>query len=222
MGRDRRVSAEVIGIIGLLDDSGVPHRVTSTFRPGASSRHGRRLAVDFAGPEPSRDSDELAAIFAAFAPFSAHLYELIYAGPQVTRNVKRGQFVRKYAQDDHHDHVHVAVDPGVDLVAVAAELAPATDETVGDKEDREDPLEPVDAIPSPQGGVWVLTRDGGIRTYDPNNATPFHGSYPGLPPEHRQGERSFVELQPNDRGGYDLMSSGGELYSFPFGRRRRG
>lgn len=67
----------------------------------------------------------------------------------------------------------------------------------------------------------MLTRDGGIRTYDPNNATRFHGSYPGLPPEHRLGEGTFVELQPNDRGGYDLLSSGGERYSFPFGRRQR-
>lgn len=65
----------------------------------------------------------------------------------MTHNVKRGRFVRKYAEPEHHDHVHVAVDRGVDL-------------------DREDPREPVDAVRSPQGGLWVLTRDDGIRTYE--------------------------------------------------------
>lgn len=30
--------------------------------------------------------------------------------------------------------------------------------------------DPVDAIVSPQGGVWVLTRDGVVRTYDPGEA----------------------------------------------------
>lgn len=220
MGRARNVSLEVVGIIDFLEESEVPHRVTSTFRPGGSSRHGRKLAVDFAATEPGRDTEELAAIFNVFAPIASHLYELIYSGPQVRRNVKRGRFVNKYAQAEHHDHVHVAVDPGVNLVTLVPEPAPVTDDTVADREDREDPREPVDAIPSPQGGAWVLTRDGGVRTYDAADATPFRGSYPGLPPEHRQGERTFVEMQPNDRGGYDLISSGGERYSFPFGRRR--
>lgn len=217
MGRARNVSDEVVGLINFLDGSGVPHRVTSTFRPGGSSRHGQRLAVDFAAPRPGRDTEELGAIFHVFSPIASHLYELIYAGPQVQRNVKRGRFVSKYARDDHHDHVHVAVDRGVKLENLVPQPAPVTDDVVADREDREDPREPVDAIPSPQGGAWVLTRDGGVRTYDAANATVFHGSYPGLPPEHRQGERTFVEIQPNDRGAYDLISSGGDRYSFPFG-----
>lgn len=72
--------------------------------------------------------------------------------------------------------------------------------------------DPVDAVCAPTGGAWVLTRDGGVRAY---HGAPFHGSYPGLPPEARQGERVFVEIRLNDRGGYDLISSGNEKYSFP-------
>lgn len=222
MGTDRDCSPEVIGLIAFFEASGVPGRITSTFRPGAvtkagnASRHGRKLAVDFAGSNPGRDTAELGDIFALFAPFAGHLNELIYAGPQAERNVKRGHWVKKYAQDLHHDHVHVAVEPGVVFTKVAPTQAHASEEIIDDMDGREDMTEPVDAVASPQGGVWVLTRDGGVRTYDQTGATPFHGSYPGLPPEAKQGGlRTFVHIRRNDRGGYDLISSGGEVYSFP-------
>lgn len=74
--------------------------------------------------------------------------------------------------------------------------------------------DPVGAMVAPNGGVWVLTRDGGIRAY--NNA-PFFGSYPGLPPEARQGRRTFVDISDRDDGapGYMLHGSDGALYRFP-------
>lgn len=220
---DPTCSREVIGVIAYLQQTGVPYRVTSTWRPGAitaagnPSRHGRKLAVDFAGPLPGRDSDDLAAIFHAFGPVEHKLNELIYAGPQVTWNIKAGRRVGKYAQSIHHDHVHVAVDPGLILaeqrpvVVVDQVINPAP----ADHDGREDMADPVDAICAPAGGVWVLTRDGGVRAY---GGAPFPqpiGSYPGLPPDQRQGERTFVEIRPNDRGYYDLVSSAGEVYSFP-------
>lgn len=215
-------SAEVAGIIAFFAASGVPGRVTSTARPGAMtragrlSRHSRMLAVDFAGPAPGLDTDAMAAIFEVFAPIAGSLNELIYAGPQATRNVNAGRWVRRYAEAHHHNHVHVAVDPDVILGASRSLEAVITDEIVDNNEEREDMADPADAIVSPQGGVWVLTRDGGVRTYDPTEATPFHGSYPGLPPEAKQGgERTFVDIRSNERGGYDLVSSGGELFSFP-------
>ena len=219
-------SPEVVGIIEYLEATGIPHRVTSTWRPGAitaagnPSRHGRRLAVDFAGPRPGRDSEDLADVFHAFLPVEQQLNELIYAGPQVRFNIKRGQRVAKYAQAIHHDHVHVAVDPGVILLeapmAVAADrpVDPPPDDTDG----REDMADPVDALVSPQGGVWVLTRDGGIRTYDDTGRTPYLGSYPGLPEVHRNDpHRTFVEILARDDGadGYMIRSAGGELYRFP-------
>ena len=222
MGTDRGCSPEVLGIVSFFEQSGIPGRVTSTLRRGAvtaagnPSRHARGLAVDLAAEAPGWDSSELARIFELFAPMASDLNELIYAGPQVGLNVKAGRWVKKYAQDHHHDHIHVAVDSGVILTEVTAPSeAPRSDDLIDDMDGREDMTEPVDAIVSPQGGIWVLTRDGGVRTYDDTGATSFYGSYPGLPPEARQGQRTFVKLQRNERDGYDLISSGGEVYSFP-------
>lgn len=220
---DVNASPEVRGIVEYLTQATRrPFRVTSTFRPGARtasgalSRHGRKLAVDFAGAQPGRDSDALGGIFHAFVGVEGHLNELIYAGPQAFYNIKRGRRVGKYAQAIHHDHVHVAVDPGVILTALPRKVGPVTSERIDDTDGREDMADPVDAIVAPNGkGVWVLTRDGGIRTYDDSNQTPFHGSYFSLAEEHRNIPRTFVAIRPNDRGGYDLVASSGEVYGFP-------
>ena len=210
-------SPEVVGIVRYLEETGVPHRVTSTWRPGAlttagnPSRHGRKLAVDFGGPHPGRDSEDLADIFEAFLPVERVLAELIYAGPQVTFNIKRGRRVNKYAQSLHHDHVHVAVDPGVILHDVPLGRRPdSTPVEVAPLHEVEDMAEPVDAITAgPGGGVWVLTKDGGVRAYD----APFYGSYPALPPEDRRGDRSFVEIRAAGAG-YTLVGSDGAEYTF--------
>lgn len=216
---DPTCSPEVKGIIAYMEATGVPYRITSTFRPGAitasgnPSRHGRKLACDFAGPAPGRDTAEMGRIFDAFVPIEGHLNELIYAGPQVGYNIKRGKRVGKYAQNIHHDHVHVAVDPGIILAGMALTKAEVTSERIDDTDGREDMAEPVGGICAPGGGVWVLTRDGGVRAYN----APFHGSYPGLPEEWRQGERTFVDITVRDDGaeGYMLHGSDGALYRFP-------
>lgn len=220
---DRVCSPEVVGIIAYIEASGVPHRVTSTWRPGAMtaagnpSRHGRKLAVDFAGPRPSRDSQELADIFNVFALVEKSLNELIYAGPQVAYNVKRGRRVGKYAQAIHHDHVHVAVDPGVVLLDapmhIAADPEPP-DPAPDDLDGREDMADPVDALFTADGAT-VLTKNGGVFTY---GAAPFHGSYHSLPEVHRNDpNRTFVAIDPRDDGaaGYQIVSAGGEIYRFP-------
>lgn len=63
-------------------------------------------------------------------------------------------------------------------------------------------------------GFWLLTSDGGVRSY---GDAPFYGSYPGLPPAARQGERTFkggrIAAYP-DGGGYILVASSGEAYEF--------
>lgn len=221
-------SPEVVGIIEYLTATGIPHRVTSTFRPGAitaagnPSRHGRKLAVDFAGLRPGRDSDDLADIFNAFISVEQSLNELIYAGPQVRFNIKRGRRVGKYAQAIHHDHVHVAVDP--DVILLEAPMAFAedrpTDPPPDDTDGREDMAEPVDGLAAPEGGVWVLTRDGGVRTYDEEGThTPFHGSYwiEEMAPHRNDPNRVFVSIERRDDGavGYQIRSAGGEVYRFP-------
>lgn len=218
---DPHATPEIEGIIAYGAQTGVPMKVTSTVRPGAvtisgnASFHSVGQAVDFAGPYPTWDSKDLADIFRAFLPVEAHLAELIYAGPQVAFNIKNGRRVGKYAQSIHHNHVHVAVARGVLLDALwPAEAPDEIADAPDDKERSEDMADPVGAMCAPNGGVWVVTRDGGVRAY--RNA-PFHGSYPGLPPEARAGTRTFVDISDRDDGleGYMLHASDGALYRFP-------
>ena len=218
---DPHCSPEVEAIIAFGTSTGVPMKVTSTIRPGAITQAGNRsfhsmgLAVDWAGPEPSWDSQALAAIFHAFLPVEKHLAELIYAGPQVAFNIKHGRRVGKYAQAIHHNHVHIAVNRGVFLDRLVPTFLPDTiiEEAPADEERNEDMADPVGALCAPNGGVWVATRDGGVRAY--RNA-PFWGSYPGLPAEARQGTRTFVDISERDDGaeGYMLHASDGALYRF--------
>ena len=217
---DLHCSREVEGVIAYGQSTGVAMKVTSTLRPGAVtisgnlSLHGAGLAVDFAGLVPSIDSEALADIFHAFLPVERHLAELIYAGPQVGFNIKNGRRVGKYAQSIHHNHVHVAVRHGVLLDREIPSFTPDVTVEQAPEHQGEDMADPVDALPAGNGGVWVLTKDGGVRAY---KGAPFHGSYPGLPPEWRQGERSFDRIEPRDDGvdGYMITSTAGEHYRFP-------
>jgi hypothetical protein len=218
---DLHCSKEVESIISYLGTTGVCFKVTSTIRPGAvtiagkASFHSIGTACDCAGGQPSLDSEALATIFRAFEPVEAQLAELIYAGPQVSYNIKNGRRVPKYCESIHHDHVHVALQKGHRLDPANRRTAPESDGRVHDKEESEDMADPVDGLPAPEGGVWVLTKDGGVRAY---RGAPFHGCYPGLPPEQRQGgPRAFVTIESRDDGqpGYMIRSAGGELYRFP-------
>jgi hypothetical protein len=194
---DTHCSPEVESIIGYLGTTGVDFKVTSTIRPGAitisgqPSFHSIGLACDCAGPEPSRDSKDLARIFDAFHPVEAQLAELIYAGPQVTYNIKNGK-QNKYAESIHHDHVHVALRKGSFLDPLNRRLAPESGERVNEADRSEDMAEPMDGLCSPDGGVWVLTKDGGVRAY---RGAPFHGSYPA---SHRSSARASAPSSPSN------------------------
>lgn len=218
---DPHCSPEVEAIVACGTSTGVAMKVTSTLRPGAvtaaggRSFHGLGLAVDFAGLQPSWDSEALADIFHAFLPVEKHLAELIYAGDQVAFNIKNGRRVGKYAQSIHHNHVHVAVPKGVLLDQKVPTFLPDTVIEQAPDDDRSEPMpDPTGALCAPNGGVWVVTRDGGVRAY--RNA-PFHGSYPGLPEKDRQGIRTFVDISDRDdaQEGYMLHASDGSLYRFP-------
>lgn len=67
-------------------------------------------------------------------------------------------------------------------------------------------------VPSKFGyvGHWVLTADGGVRAI---GGAPFYGSYPGLPPESRQGKRSFTSIQATARG-YIIFGDDDSYYEF--------
>ena len=218
---DLHATPEIEAIVAYGTSTGVSMVVTSTVRPGAItvtgavSFHAVGLAVDWAAPVPSYDSDELADIFHAFLPVEKHLAELIYAGPQVAFNVRNGVRVGKYAQSIHHNHCHVAVQKGVFLDRLVPTFMPDTTIEQAPNDDRSEPMaDPVDAMCAPDGGVWVLTRDGGVRAY---GGAPFHGSYPGLPAEARQATDPFVDIGERDDGrpGYMLRNAGGQLYRFP-------
>lgn len=172
------MSAETAALVRYMVDSGVPHRVTSVVRPGAvtaagyPSRHAVGLAVDFAGVRGGRDTDELAAIFNALAKVHTQLHELIYAGPQVSANVKAGRWVPKYAQAGHHDHVHVSVDRGV-IVRWVGPPAHAKEEEAAvaapppDNPDIQNVYSDVAGIAgTPTGrGYWIVTKDGAVYTF---------------------------------------------------------
>lgn len=208
MGRDLHCSREVEGIVayaGRVLDGVQPWYVSSTLRGGAItisgklSNHAVGRAVDFTAAHPDGkpwatiDSPELRRIFLAFKPVAAHLNELIYCGPGANLDddpdpecVKHGRLVPPYACSIHHNHVHVAVDPGVFLAdyAPGGPKAAATAER-GEPVSARQAIERTDmaagiTVPRAQGGYAILqTRDGGVFTYD---GAPFHGSMVGVAP----------------------------------------
>lgn len=97
-----------------MDSTGIPHRTTSTFRPGDDGYHGQARAVDFAGPTPGYDTPQLRAIQRAWVPLAASgvLKELI--GPDPSLNFKNGrQFpYSPGVQQGHKNHVHTAMATG--------------------------------------------------------------------------------------------------------------
>lgn len=156
-------SLEIEHGIRYLDATGVPHRITSTFRGrGTSSRHdqqgtkGPGLALDAAGTAPGWDTPELLAIFEAFVPVEDQLYELIYSGAPYS--IKRGKRVNRYAIADHWNHVHVAFYKGVFL-----EL-PGGGPALPDMEEEEEDMAPrylfhVTSKDKTLSGVWEMGSD---------------------------------------------------------------
>lgn len=97
------------GLIDYMKDTKVPHRYTSTYRPAATtSHHSRGRAVDFAGPHPSEDSEELRRVYLALLPLWPQCTELVYSGPG-GGYWKNGRPAGPYAVEGHHNHVHIAM-----------------------------------------------------------------------------------------------------------------
>lgn len=111
------MSVETDSLRLFMHHSGVPHRVTSTYRPGTHSYHGREgtggkgLAADFAAPVPGWDTPNLKAIYEALEPLGPSCAELIYSGPG-GGYWRSGARVGPYAEAGHHDHVHIAMPKG--------------------------------------------------------------------------------------------------------------
>lgn len=108
---------EVVAIRQYMVDSGMPHRVTSTIggKHAPDSRHYRGLAVDLAGPIPSRNSDALLGVFKVLELVKDRTHELFYGGPGGALYRDGRPFISASLSKTHEDHVHVSVDPGVIL-----------------------------------------------------------------------------------------------------------
>lgn len=214
------MSAETAALVRYMVDSGVPHRVTSVLRPNAitkagyPSRHAVGLAVDFCGPRPGRDTAELAEIFLALARVAHQLHELIYAGPQVSKNVKAGKWVPKYAVSGHHDHVHVSVARGVIVKWPGPTLA---QQRAAPQPPKVAPMynppitvtgKVVATLPAPGGGVWMLTDIGAIYAW--------HCDDKGSPNRHPEywDRRVAARLEPHGTG-YAVVDSDGNRYEYP-------
>lgn len=78
-------------------------------------------------------------------------------------------------------------------------------------EEEEDDVmaEPVDALQDPHGGIWVLSADGTVRNY---RGARHLGEPKG---QDYWGARVAKQFEANERGGYDVISTNGQRYSYP-------
>lgn len=214
MGLDPNCSPEVRSLIAFMNRIGVPYKVTSTCRPGSItisgnlSYHSQGSALDVAGLTASWDSQILADIFFALVPYEGHFTEIIYAGPQVSYNIKNGKRVPKYAQSIHHNHVHIAIKPGQNVDNLAPLPAPEGPPVTAPEANERTDLAMATVAPRPQGGYAVLqTRDGGVFTYD---GAPFKGSLPGV---GGQGPAIGLAWTPSGEG-YWILAADGGVFTF--------
>lgn len=154
-------SGEWRKLVKYMQETGVPFRAVSTYRPGAitatgrPSRHGQGLAVDFAGPTPSRDSDQLLKINLALKPIAHLLHELIYSGPGSVQFYNgEPHYYSGVTRTNHHDHVHVSIDFGTVLPSGARNTPTEVDEMAAWSDAEVDAhLQRLDNIQKAQTGI---------------------------------------------------------------------
>jgi len=184
-----------------LDDSGLPHRITSTtggvHTPG--SYHYLGEAIDAAGPTPSYDDASLHVIQNAFVFVADQLAELI--GPMEDLCIKNGNYFLYDATTlaAHKNHVHVA--STVDVVWPRPPEAHM-------------PIWTACSHPS-WGGYIEASDDGRVNAYD----APFHGSALDPPPlgvgRPLTAEERVTAIMPSPTGnGYWLCQVNGGILSF--------
>lgn len=223
-GKRIEVSLEVHAMIRYLDSTGVDGVVTSInnhafyTKAGYPSSHrrnghgGEGLGLDIRGFNRGVDTRELTDIFLAIAspgviPIT---HELIYSGPQVDWNVQRGVRSPKYAQIDHHDHVHWAIMFGkFPQPAQTGELMPR------DK----DVVDVCGCWKEGCFGWFKLTFDGGVESSGNHSGDHFLGSAfsPDLQ-EHFLVARRFASILNEPGRGYTFFGVDGTFWE----RRPRG
>lgn len=74
-------------------------------------------------------------------------------------------------------------------------------------------LEPIAAsAQAPNGGVWLLAESGAVYAF---GDAPYHGGANSGPVAPHFAGRKAARIQANNRNGYDIISTNGEVYSFP-------
>ena len=219
-------SREVRAIVAFAEATGLPHRVTSTYRtnpPGRRSFHGAKgtdgdgLAVDFAGVTPGvtpRTAKQMLDLWRCFRDVAPQLAELIHAGPGVTEGVLAGKLVdglRVFGRDqwaDHRDHIHVAVPRGIFLTAglshppVTMEVRPLWDP----------PLAVVDFLPYWAGsGGYMLFADGGVGAV---GDAPYRPASQPFGNDYWMGRRP-ARIERLGPAGYVVVATSGERYEYP-------
>lgn len=116
-------------------------------------------------------------------------------------------------------HRHVPENDSPDPYSFDLErILPNQPNTNNEDDDMPRPDDVVDGYVTQYGGTYTLQRDGGVFA---RNGAPFYGSYPGLRPEHRQGDRYAVSIKPTEvhtpsgvESGYVVLFSDGNAYTF--------
>lgn len=187
-------SREVAAIIGYLETSGVPYRVTDIDGPGhaegsyhyAPGTGGDGLAVDFAGAVPGVSpvtAAQMAAIYRQFLTVADRLAELIYSGLDVDgrpvtvavhqgRRVDGPSFYGPAVWRDHFDHVHVAVPRGLFLTR-PEEDPMADDPALPNLPDIEFFVPVVNSQTGQCTGYYIVAADGQLHAYGPG--APYYG-----------------------------------------------
>lgn len=183
-------SREVRSIIGYLEATRLPHRVTSAVRTAPAGRRpqsyhehkgtdGLGLAVDFAAPAPgvsATTSEQMLEIYRAFLVVAHQLAELIYSGPGVTVAVKNGRRVDGAAVygplvwPDHRDHVHVAVPRGIFLSHPARTMKEnlmADDPNLPNLPDIAGFYPVINSTTGEATGYYLLAKNGELHAYGP-------------------------------------------------------
>lgn len=183
------VSRESRSIIGYVESTGLPYRVTDVNGPGhaegswhyAKATGGTGTAVDFGGVVPGINPTtvlQMAAIYRALLDVAGSLAELIYAGVDVDgrpvtiavhqgRRVDGASFYGPAVWRDHFDHVHAAVPRGVYLTPLSHPLGTVQGGTMADDPNRTNVNAPIVgmAATATGKGYWLVAADGGVFTF---------------------------------------------------------
>lgn len=165
----------------------------------AAGTEGHGLAIDLAetrGPSTmtsglKRIAEEVARLI---GPQCA---ELIHAGGPSLRN-GRAFLYGASTLAAHRSHVHVAVSKGFRWAPPVKEVRSMYDP----------PLSICASLVSPNGGVWFLAPDGAVYAF----GAPYLGGANNQP--YFAG-RKAARLDPHPTGGYTIVATSGERYSYP-------